>query len=111
MSRHVVRSNCRTRLGSRAKGDMTALAALALLAGPGPPRRPHPPRRPPHTTAIHARSVGPAAIGRLRAAVAHLIADLEGDDRLACIGPAPGLSLGGQRGRRVRAATAPAAPG
>ena len=64
---------------------MIALAALALLAAPATSTPA--PAAPP--TAYHGHSMlgasDRAAIAELRAAEAHLIADLEGDDRLAWI--------------------------
>ena len=66
---------------------MIALAALALLAAPANPAPPAPAPAPP--AAQHGHSMlgasDRAALAALRAAEAHLIADLEGDDRLAWV--------------------------
>ena len=66
---------------------MIALAALALLAAPANPAPPAPAPAPP--AAQHGHSMlgasDRAAVAALRAAEAHLIADLEGDDRLAWV--------------------------
>ena len=64
---------------------MIALAALALLAAPAAPASPAPAQ----PTAHHGHSMlgasDRAAVAELRAAEAHLIADLQGDDRLAWV--------------------------
>src|SRR5438270_10032045 len=64
---------------------MIALAALALLAPTQPTRTPAPPPRAYHGHGMLGAS-DRAALAELRAAEAHLIADLEGDDRLAWVG-------------------------
>src|SRR3982751_5887462 len=65
---------------------MIALAALALLAAPTQPTRP--PAAPPPAYNGHSMlgASDRAALAGLRAAEAHLIADLQGDDRLAWVG-------------------------
>jgi len=63
---------------------MIALAALALLAAPTAPAPPAPTQPEQHGHSMLGAS-DRAAVAALRAAEAHLIADLQGDDRLAWV--------------------------
>jgi hypothetical protein len=64
---------------------MIALAALALLAAPANPAPVAPAQPAEHDGDSMLGASDRAAVAELRAAEAHLIADLQGDDRLAWV--------------------------